>query len=126
MKFLSNNSFFSYFWALCLMIVLGISPIQNITASVSSSNMEMKNGMLHSMKHSSHHKKMNNDQNSNLDEDCCKNAQCKYSHCSGTITAMIFSNSNIHFSYTANSIYKPAHLALTHHYTSSLFRPPKI
>ena len=123
MNFKSNHSYLTYFWALGLAIVLGVSPVQNATASISSSNMKAE--MKHNMNSSSHHMQVNNSQSSNSEDDYCKKAQCKSTHCAGTIEAFISSDTFSDYTYIVNSVYKSPHLLLTHHYASSLFRPPK-
>jgi len=121
MRFLSNQTFSAYLWTLSLVILLGLSPIQNISASVSSAT-NMKNTIHHQM--NGVLQKIKND--SNISHDCCDKNECASSHCAGIATAVITSTIIADFSYTVNSIYKAYPHLLTHTYPSLLYRPPKI
>jgi hypothetical protein len=121
MRFLSNHSFSAYLWTLSLVVLLGLSPVQNISASVSSAT-NMKNTMHHQMNGVLQKAKSD----SNNAHDCCDKNECASSHCAGIATAVITSTIIADFSYTVNSIYKAYPHSLTHTYPSSLYRPPKI
>jgi hypothetical protein len=133
MKFLSNHSFFGYSLALCLAIVLSISPIQNISASVSSCT-EMADSSHHNMNGSSdtgttHHtpvlnKADTNQANNSLD--CCSESECQTTHCAGTTAAVFISNTLSHHTYVDSNIYQMPDISVTHFYSSSLYRPPKV
>lgn len=127
MKRHSNNTFITYFWTLSLAIILGISPIQNIAASVASSYMKMGSGMMHHKMNHSSNKTTSLEKNLTTDsqEDCCHTSQCDLTHCSGSISAVINSNLITGYLYNLSSTFQFSHLSLTHHFTSSLYRPPK-
>ena len=128
MKFLANHTFSGYFLALNMAIVLSIAPIQNISAAVSSC-MQMGNSAHHQMNASSHNATITNMAGTNQTDnshDCCDKNKCQSTHCSGATTAVISSNTIIHYNYVDNSVYQAPGVSLTHVYPSSLYRPPKI
>lgn len=128
MKFLSDNLLM-----LALAVVLGISPLQTITASVSKCA---------EMDQSAHHQMMVSDKSAQHDmspsdisnpdisnqanqEDCCKQNTCDMSHCSGTFAAVIISDTQNNMTYTVSNVYLKPSVSLIQFYPLSLYRPPR-
>ena len=129
MKFLSDNVVM-----LVLAIVLGISPLQTITASVSKC-MNMDQSMHHQMmvsekvaRHDMSHSDISNLDISNQanQDDCCKQNTCDMSHCSGTFAAVIISDTQNNMTYTVSNVYLKPSVSLIQFYPSSLYRPPRV
>ena len=129
MKFLSDNLLM-----LALAVVLGISPLQTITASVSKC-VEMDQSMHHQMKtsdkvaqHDMSHSDISNPDISNqaIHDDCCKQNTCDMSHCAGTIAAVVTSNTQDDMTYLVSNIHLIPSTSLIQFYPSTLYRPPKI
>jgi len=124
MKFLSENLL-----VLALAIVLGISPLQTITASVSKC-AEMDQSAHHQMmvsdksaQHDMSHSDISNPANQ---EDCCKQNTCDMSHCAGTVAAMMISYTQNEMTYTVRNVYLKPSISLIQFYPSSLYRPPSV
>ena len=119
MNILSDNLL-----VLALAMVLGLSPLQSISASVckcmSSSDsthhqMDMSNKSMHAgMMHS-------DNQN-----DCCEENACEISHCASSVTATIISDTVNEMTYTVSNVVLSPTLSLIQFYPSSLYRPPRI
>ncbi len=119
MKKLSDNLL-----TLILAFVLGLSPLQSITASVSKC-MDMDKNMHAQMKSS--------DNTANTDmkhlgstEDCCNKNECGTTHCASATVAAIVSNNFNDITYTSSSVYQKHNVTLISFYSSSLYRPPRI
>lgn len=109
---------------LMLAAVLGLSPLQNIAASVSNC-MGMGNTMSHQM-NMSDKSALSDMKQSDSKHDCCKQNGCGTLHCSGGISAVLASNYINDMTYTVSSIYSNPVVSLISFYPSSLYRPPKI
>lgn len=119
MKFLSDNLLM-----LALAIVLGLSPLQSITASVSKC-MNMSNSMHHQM-NSSDSVTQADMKNSGTKPDCCNQNECGTTHCTSATVAAITSNNTSDIACSVNNTYQKPNVSLTPFYPSSLYRPPKI
>jgi len=119
MKFLSDNVM-----VLMLTLVMGLSPLQSITASVSKC-MDMDKNMHHQMNVSEQvaQSKMNQ---SDMKHDCCNQNECGTTHCASATVAAITSNNINDIIYTFSTVYQKPNVRLIPFYTSSLYRPPKI
>lgn len=124
MKFLSDNLL-----VLALAFVLGISPLQSISASVSKC-MNMDQSMHHQMRgsekvaqHDMSHSDISNQANQ---DDCCKQNTCDMSHCAGTVAAVMISDTQNNMTYTVSNVYTKPIISLFQHYPSSLYRPPRV
>lgn len=126
MAFSFNKSFFAYVWAFGLAIVLSISPVQNISASISTC-MKMENSMQHGMHSAQSNHKTNMASANHVDkmQDCCDETKCESNHCAGT-TAAITSDLVIQITYSQKTSYQTARASLTSFYPSTLYRPPKV
>lgn len=129
MKYLSNNLVL-----LGLAVVLGIAPIQNISASVpdcldmdtTNSPMNMQN---HSMKFIDSKKFVDSKSSSDTSNtsDCCKQDACQAAHCiSTTAFGSLSLEPNMTTNYIVSNIYLNPSISLSPFYPSSLYRPPKI
>lgn len=119
MKILSDNLL-----VLVLAIVLGLSPLQSIYASVSKC-MNVNQSM--------HHQMMNSDKMMQHDmmqseplHDCCEQTACDMSHCASTVAAVITSDSLNEMTYTVSNVVLKPNDTLIQFFPSSLYRPPKI
>jgi len=121
MKFLSDNLLM-----LVLAIVLGVSPLQSIAASVSNC-MDSDKTMHHQMNGSKMVMSSNMDM-TQLDNqpDCCEQSSCNMSHCASTFAAVITSDSINDMTYTVSNIHLKPNVSLISFYPSSLYRPPKV
>lgn len=122
MKFLSDNVL-----VLMLTLVMGLSPLQNIVASVSNC-MSMGDAMPHQMNVSGQVAPSDMNQ-SDMKHDCCSQNECGTTHCASATVAAIASktsNNNSGIIYLFNSAYQKSVVSLTSFYPSSLYRPPKI
>ena len=110
-----------------LAIVLGLSPLQSIAASVSNC-MNMGDTMSHQLKMSDKSVLSDMDMAQNdVKDDCCNQHSCNMSYCaSGAISAMISSHGLNDITYTISSIYPNPIVSLITFYPSSLYRPPKV
>lgn len=125
MKSLSDNLL-----TLMLIFALGLSPLQNIFASVSGCmNMaagNMNHGMHHQMKNSDHAQQTEMKQSGNK-TDCCNKNECGTTHCaSSAISAVIISHDISDIRYTVSTLYSKPSVSLVQFYPSTLYRPPKI
>ena len=119
MKYLPDN-----LMMLMLAVVLGISPIQNIAASVSDC-VSKADSMHHQMTMSGNI--MQHDvSKANSEDDCCHQNTCDMSDCVNTFTAVVSSNKLNDMGYTVSNIQLKPGLSLIQFYPSSLYRPPKI
>lgn len=118
MKFLSDN-----LMTLILAVVLGLSPLQTIAASVSKC-MNMSN--MHHQMTTSDSTTQTEMMNPGTKSDCCNQNECGTTHCaSATIVAITSSNTG-DITYSANSRPLKYNVSLSSFYPSSLYRPPKI
>ena len=121
MKFLSDNLL-----VIALAIVLGVSPLQSIAASVSNC-MDSNKAMHHQMNGSKMVMSSNMDMTqSNNQPDCCETSACDMSHCASTFAAVIASSSLNDIAYTMSNIHLKPNVSLISFYPSSLYRPPKV
>lgn len=119
MKSLSDNLLM-----LALAIVLGISPIQTISASVSKC-AEMDQSMHHQMMVSEKVASHDMSHPANQD-DCCKQNTCDMSHCAGTVAAVMISDTQNDMTYTVSNVYTKPIASLFQYYPPSLYRPPRV
>ena len=119
MKYLSDNLL-----TLVLTLVLGISPLQNISASVSkcmtmnkSTHMQMK------MLDKSTQTEINK---SETKHDCCSDNACGTTHCASSIVAAIPSSNINDITYNLSNTYQKLNDSLIPFYPSSLYRPPRV
>ena len=117
MKKLSDNLL-----TLILAFVLGLSPLQSITASVSKC-MNMSS-MHHQMKSSEKTTQMDM-KNPGSKSDCCNQNECGTTHCASATVAAITSNNTSDITYSINRTYQNPTASLTSFYPSSLYRPPR-
>ena len=124
MKCLSDNLLM-----LALALVLGISPLQTITASVSKcadmNSTNMNQGMHHQMKASdkaTHHDMSQSDTQNN----CCEQNACDMSHCAGTIAAVVSFDTQNDMTYIVSNVHLKPSISLIQFYPSSLYRPPRV
>ena len=124
MKCLSDNLLM-----LALALVLGISPLQTITASVSKcadmNSTNMNQGMHHQMKASdkaTHHDMSQSDTQNN----CCEQNACDMSHCAGTIAAVVSFDTQNDMIYIVSNVHLKPSTSLIQFYPSSLYRPPRV
>lgn len=118
-----------------LIVVMGLSPLQNVVASVSECLM-MMDDMHHQMLMSdsagmgSNLLPMLSDENMKLSDkqhDCCNENGCSSVHCAGTvISAIINSNESINVISQIKSKYQLPRISKLQFYPASLYRPPKI
>lgn len=109
---------------LALAIVLGVAPLQDISASVSecmNDSQTMYQQVNASDKVS--HENMNHP---DLQNDCCQESSCEVSHCATTTAATITSDTMNEMVYTVSNIVLKPNVSLIQFYPSSLYRPPKI
>lgn len=119
MKFISDNLLI-----LALAVVLGLSPLQTITASVSKC-MNMDQSMHHQMNVAD--KAMHSDMaQSDTQQDCCEQTACDMSHCASTTAAATTSNSLNDMTHTVGNVSLKPDVSLLQFYPSSLYRPPKV
>ncbi|MCK4866217.1 MAG: hypothetical protein KAT06_12440 [Gammaproteobacteria bacterium] len=119
MKILSDNLLM-----LALAIVLAVSPLQNIAASVSKC-VDMDQTMHHQMKE--HENVMQHDMTqSEPQHDCCEQTACDMTHCATTVAAVITSDSLNKMTYTVSNVVLKPNVTLIQFYPSSLYRPPKV
>lgn len=119
MKFISDNLLM-----LALAVVLGLSPLQTITASVSKC-MNMDQSMHHQMNVAD--KAMQSDMTqSDSQHGCCEQTACDMSHCASSTAAAATSNAQNDMNYTVSNVYLKPSVSLIPFYPSSLYRPPKI
>jgi hypothetical protein len=118
MKSLSNNVMM-----FALAIVLGISPIQSIVASVSDC-YEIKQDVSHSMKISGsamqHHQV-----NSNNQHGCCETTSCDMTHCASFVAIAITADTQNEMFYAMSDVVATPTEKLLPFYPPSLYRPPK-
>jgi len=121
MKFISDNLLI-----LALAVVLGLSPLQTISASVYKC-MNMKQSMHHQMKGSKMVMSSDMDMTKKSNQHkCCEQSSCDMTHCANTIAAVITSGFLNDMTYTISNIHLKPSIPLTHFYPSSLYRPPKV
>lgn len=106
-----------------LAIVLGLSPLQNIAASVSDC-MNSVDTMHHQMSMSDSGMQHDMSQSGNKD-DCCSENACDMSHCATPFTVAMIANNLSDITYTVTNIQLKPRLSLIQFYPSSLYRPPK-
>ncbi len=121
MKHISYHSFSVYIRTLGLAIILGVSPVQNIFASVSGC-MEMDNMTMHHQISAS----TSTVSTPKTGHDCCNKNDCNSTHCTTSSTAGIVSTPHIITIFSVNKIFKMSSILLTHVYPPTLYRPPKI
>ena len=119
MKYLSDN-----LMMLALAIVMGLSPLQTIAASVSKC-MNMSHSMHQQMKVSDSATHADMKQSGNK-SDCCNQNECGTTHCASVAVAAITSNNISDVAYTVSETYQKPNVSLLPFYASSLYRPPKI
>lgn len=115
MKFISDNLL-----VIALAFLVGISPIQAATSSVSKC-MNMSTNI---------HQQMNVSdgfsQADNTKSDCCNKNICASTNCANASVAALTSNNITGISYTVSSMIPVSTNSLIQSYPSSLYRPPKI
>jgi hypothetical protein len=118
------KSFSDKLLMLLLSIALGLSPLQNIMASVSDC-MSSSHSMHQQMKMSG--KVMQHDMSqTETKDDCCKQNACDMTHCANAFIAIFVSNPINEVVYTVASLSSIPTNSLIPLHTSSLYRPPKI
>ena len=118
MKLLSDN-----LMTLILTVVLGLSPLQTITASVSKC---MNMSSMHHQMNVSDNVTQTDMNKSDTKPDCCNKNECGTTHCASATIVAIASNNFSEMTYLGANIYPKANFSLTSFYSSSLYRPPKI
>lgn len=118
MKLLSDN-----LMTLILTVVLGLSPLQTITASVSKC---MNMSSMHHQMTVSDNATQTDMKNSGTKPDCCNQNECGTTHCASATVAAITSNNFSEVIYSGKNTYQKSSISLISFYTSSLYRPPKI
>ena len=119
MKFLSDNLL-----TFALAILLGLSPLQSISASVSKC-MNMSKSMHQQMKKSDTSIKAEMSKSDNK-HDSCNGKVCGSTHCASSSVAAITSSNDIDVSYNESNFYPKANVLLIPYYPSSLYRPPRV
>lgn len=118
MKFISDNLL-----TFALAVVLGLSPIQSITASVSKC-INMDQSMQHHMNVAS--TAMQNDMAQSGDKDCCEQTTCDMSHCASGMAVVTVLDIQDDVTYIVSNIDLKPSVSLIQFYPSSLYRPPKV
>lgn len=110
-----------------LAIVLVLSPVQTIAASVSNC-MSVDNTMHHQMNMSASEIQhdMADMTKSNVEDDCCTQNTCDMSYCASATTAALISTNVNDMTYIVSNIFLKPNTSLVEFYPSSLYRPPKI
>ena len=119
MKYLSDNLL-----AIALAIVMGISPLQTITASVT--NCMDLNKTMHNQMNSSKMIMSSNMSKTHNQHDCCDKNSCDMTHCANTIAAVVTSVSLNEMTYKISDVHLKPSIALISFYPTSLYRPPKV
>jgi len=119
MKFLSDNLL-----TLILAFILGLSPIQSASASVSKC-MNMSTNMHAQMSITDNDSNISMKTSSNQ-SDCCGEHECASAHCASVSVATIISNNFNNVTYSVSNIYQKYNLVLISSPPTSLFRPPKV
>ena len=115
-KYLSDN-----LMMFALAIVLAVSPLQNLVASVSKC-VDMNQTMHHQMNGSEDSMQSNMAQ-PETQHDCCEQTECDMTHCASAAAIVITSDSLNEMTYTiSNVVLKPIE-SLISFYPSSLYRP---
>ena len=122
MKFISDNLMIPM-----LAIVLVLSPLQSIAASVSNC-MSMNNTMHHQMNMSGGETQhdMAGMTKSNTEDDCCNQNACDMTHCASASSAALISTNTNDVKYIVSNLYLKPNSLLIEFYPSSLYRPPKV
>ena len=107
-----------------LAIVLGISPLQTISASMSEC-MDMNKSMHQQMNKSadSIQKEMTQ---SDEKPDCCKNNTCMSSQCATSLPAITDKSTDTSINYKVSTNFQKPDFSLTPYFPSSLYRPPRV
>ena len=124
MKFLSDNIL-----SLALALVMGISPMHNISASVSKcmdANLTKMNQSMHHQMNASDNVTHGDMSQSNSKHGCCEKNACDMSHCANTIAAIINFDTQKSVTYTVSNVYLKPTVSLIPFYPSSLYRPPRV
>jgi len=126
-----------------LVVVMGLSPLQNVTASVSkclmmtddmhhqmlmSDSASDKSNMAITMMHdmTSTVKPDENMKQSDMQHDCCNEKGCSSVHCTGAVSALINSNQSVNLISQIKNSYQIPRISKLQFYPASLYRPPKI
>lgn len=121
MKYLSDKLLM-----IALAIVLGVSPLQTIAASVSKC-MSGSESMHHQMNVSNNTMQHNMGMiQSENQHECCQQNTCDMSHCASTIAAVLTSDNLNDMAYTISNVHLKPTVSLISFYSSSLYRPPKV
>ena len=118
MKSLSDN-----LMTFVLVLVLGLSPLQTIAASVSKC---MNMSSMHHQMNVSDNVTQTDMNKSDSKPDCCNKNECGTTHCASATVAAITSNNSSEITYLGTNTYQKISVSLTSFYPSSLYRPPKI
>lgn len=119
MKYLSDNLL-----TLVLAIVLGIAPLQNVSASVSKC-MNMNKNMHMQMKMPDKATQTEITKSDNK-HDCCKDNACGSTHCASSIVAAIPSSNANDITFNRSITYQKLNDSLIPFYPPSLYRPPRV
>lgn len=117
MKSLSDN-----LMTFVLALVLGLSPLQTITASVSKC---MNMSSMHHQMTVSDSATQTDMKKSGTKPDCCNINECGTTHCASASVMAITSNNFREITYSSENTYLKSSISLTSFYPSSLYRPPK-
>lgn len=117
MKYLSDNLL-----TFVLTLVLGLSPLQNVSASESKC-MTMNKSMQMEMSDKSTQTEINKSDNKH---DCCKDSACGTTHCASSVIAAVTSTNVIGITYNISNTYQNLNDSLITFYPSSLYRPPRV
>lgn len=121
MKYISDNLLI-----IALAVVLGFSPLQTITASVSNC-MDSNKAMHHQMNGTKMVMSSDMDMTqSDSQRDCCEQTACDMTHCASSTAAVTTSNTQNDMTYTVSNVYLKPAVSLIAFYPSSLYRPPKV
>ena len=119
MKHISDNLL-----TIILAFVLGLSPIQSASASVSKC-MNMSTNMHKQMSITDNGSNMSMKISSNQ-SDCCGEHECASAHCASVSAVTIISKNFNDVTYSLSNVYQKYNLVLISSPPTSLFRPPKV
>ncbi|MDH5599940.1 MAG: hypothetical protein OEY78_01425 [Gammaproteobacteria bacterium] len=120
MKSISDNLLI-----LALALVLGISPFQTISASISGC-LDMEQNM------STHHQEASVNMShggmshQGNQHDCCEQNTCDMSGCAASVAVMVEAVSQNDMTCIVSNIYLQPNTTLLQYYPSSLYRPPRV
>ena len=120
MEFMSNKLL-----TFVLVVVLGISPLQTISASMTKC-MDMNKSMMHQQMNKSADTTQKEMAQSDEKSDCCKNNACMSSQCATSLTAITDENTDTSINYKVSTNFQKPDFSLTPYFPSSLYRPPRV